>query len=112
MAYMRTRGGLGEYDKMPTSYRWMFYPPPYAFADPQNITPPPGFHAPPEEMFMTAPKGLSGCGCGGGCGGCGGGHKHGMGDASGSVDPMAALSVLLSAIALYYVTKKKKGRSR
>lgn len=83
MAYMRTdgmgsiawgsRAGVGEYDELATPWSWMYYPPPYDFADPNPTIPPPTFIAPAEEM------GLGGCGCGGTCGGCGNGHAHGMG---------------------------------
>jgi hypothetical protein len=66
-----TRAGVGEYDSLPTPWDWMYYPPPYDFADPNPTIPPPTFIAPAEEM------GLGGCGCGGTCGGCG--HSHGMG---------------------------------
>jgi hypothetical protein len=87
MAYMPTRAGMGsipwssrsqfgvgEYDPLQTPWSWMFYPPPYDFADPNPTIPPPTFIAPAEEMGM----GKLGCGCGGACGGCGD-HAHGMG---------------------------------
>ena len=60
MAYMRS--GFGDYARMGGSYEWMFYPPPYQFADPAKTTPPPNFYAPAASM---------GLGCGGGCS-CGG----------------------------------------
>src|SRR5271170_1974021 len=79
--YMRTDGGLGnaawgtragmaEYDPMATPWTWMYYPPPYDFADPNPTIPPPTFIAPAEEMGM----GRLGCGCGcsGGGDSCGG----------------------------------------
>lgn len=83
--YMRTDGGMGsivwgsrtgvgEYDELATPWTWLYYPPPYDFADPNPTIPPPTFIAPAEEMGM----GGVGCGCGGTCGGCGG-HAHGMG---------------------------------
>lgn len=84
MAYMRTnpglasaswgtrRRGVGEYDPMATPWSWMFYPPPYDFADPNPTIPPPTFIAPAEEMGL----GHLGCGCG--CGG-GAGCSQGMG---------------------------------
>ena len=58
MAYMRS--GFGDYGRVP-SVEGMFYPPPYTFADPAKLTPPAGFHAPPEMM---------GLGCGSGCTSC------------------------------------------
>lgn len=61
MAYMRQRG-VGDYDQIKSSYEWMFYPPPYAFADQAKVAPPPNFYAPSASM---------GLGCGGGCS-CGG----------------------------------------
>ena len=76
MAYMRQNvQGLGEYDPLATPWSWMFYPPPYDFADPLGIVPPPTFIAPAEEMGLGH---LGDCGCGGSCGGCGG-HSHGQG---------------------------------
>ena len=60
MAYMRS--GFGDYDRVRGSYEWMFYPPPYQFADPAKLAPPPNFYAPSASM---------GLGCGGGCS-CGG----------------------------------------
>lgn len=80
MAYMRTnsgRRGMGEYDPMATPWSWMFYPPPYDFADPNPTIPPPTFIAPAEEMGLGL--GHLGCGCGGTCGGCGGSGAQGMG---------------------------------
>ncbi len=73
MAYMRQVYGMGEYDELATPWSWMYYPPPYDFADPLAIAPPPTFIASARSM------GFGGCGCGGKCGGCGGGHAHGMG---------------------------------
>jgi hypothetical protein len=65
MAYMKTTGGLGAYQKTPVPWTWLRYPPPYAFADPAKIPPPAGvFYADAHEM------GMGGCGCGGSCGGC------------------------------------------
>jgi hypothetical protein len=58
MAYLRS--GFGDYGRVP-SVEWMFYPPPYTFADPAKLTPPAGFHAPPAMM---------GLGCGSGCTSC------------------------------------------
>jgi len=57
-----TRSGFGDYNQVRGSYEWMFYPPPYQFADPAKTTPPPNFYAPAASM---------GLGCGGGCS-CGG----------------------------------------
>jgi hypothetical protein len=59
MAYMQN--GLGTYDRV-GNYDWMFYPPPYEFADPAKLKAPPQFYAPARTM---------GLGCGGGCS-CGG----------------------------------------
>lgn len=61
MAYLRS--GFGDYGKVP-SVEWMFYPPPYQFADPAKIAPPAGFHAPPAMMGLGCG---SGCTCGGTC---------------------------------------------
>lgn len=102
MAYMRTTGGLGEYDRVPP-WSWMYYPPPYGFADPQKLTPPPGFHAPPETM------GMGGCGCGGSCGGCG------MGDAGGPLPVGTVLLVgggLAAAWMVYQEMQKQAKRAR
>lgn len=78
MAYMPQKtmlgvGAVGEYDELAQPWSWLFYPPPYDFTDPQQITPPPTFIAPAASM------GMGDCGCGGSCGGCSGGHAHGMG---------------------------------
>lgn len=67
MAYLRS--GFGDYGRVP-NVEWMFYPPPYTFADPYKLTPPPGFHAPPETM---------GLGCGAGCRSCASCRSGGLG---------------------------------
>jgi len=61
MAYLRS--GFGDYGHVP-SMEWMFYPPPYTFADPAKLTPPAGFHAPPQMMGLGCG---SSCTCGGTC---------------------------------------------
>lgn len=61
--------GMGDYDRV-NPWGWMYYPPPYGFANPEKPRPqsPPQFYAPAATMGL-------GCGCGGTCGGCG---EHGM----------------------------------
>jgi hypothetical protein len=68
------------YSQLPTPWTWMYYPPPYDFADPDATIPPPTFIAPAEEMGLGG-----GCGCGGTCGGCGHSHKQGMGQLFGDL---------------------------
>lgn len=70
MAYMTNgrpsrRRGMGDYDAV-SDLSWMYYPPPYGFAnpDPRALKPPAEFIAPAKMMGL-------GCGCGGSCGGCG-----------------------------------------
>lgn len=63
MAYLRS--GFGDYDQIKSSYEWMFYPPPYAFADPAKVTPPPNFYAPSASMGLGCGNG--GCSCNGQC---------------------------------------------
>ena len=81
MAYMRS--GFGTYDRVKGSYEWMFYPPPYQFADPAKLTPPPNFYAPAQTM---------GLGCGGGCSSC----AHG-GPCQGKSRPVLGLCLFDSA---------------
>lgn len=62
---MNGRRGIGDYDAV-KNWSWMYYPPPYGFANPRRPAPkaPPEFYAPAKSMGL-------GCGCGGTCGGCG-----------------------------------------
>ena len=106
-----TRAGVGEYDHMGTPWSWMYYPPPYDFADPNPTIPPPTFIAPAEEMGM----GSLGCGCGGTCGGCGGhSHAQGMGQLFSSGLDMSGWGVgewsivALGAYAVYAVFSTTK----
>lgn len=64
MAYTARRG-MGDYDQV-KNWSWLYYPPPYGFANPDRPRPksPPQFYAPASTMGL-------GCGCGGTCGGCG-----------------------------------------
>jgi hypothetical protein len=68
--------GVGAYQNV-GDYSWEFFGP-NAFA----------WEAPNDSAPQPAPilpiGGLSGCGCGGKCGGCGDGHKHGVGQATGT----------------------------
>lgn len=79
----RRRAGMSEYDPMATPWTWMYYPPPYDFADPNPTIPPPTFIAPAEEMGM----GHLGCGCG-----CSGGDSCG-----GSASAVNGLGQLFSS---------------
>jgi hypothetical protein len=139
MAYMRqtvgmgsiawgTRAGVGQfqrldrgYSELPTPWSWMYYPPPYDFADPNPTIPPPTFIAPAEEMGL----GCAG-GCNGTCAGCAG-HAHGMGQLFSSGLDLSGWGygewgiVALGAFALYSVfftskaavsTVSKASRSR
>lgn len=54
------RSGAHKLDAAPWS--WMFYPPPYDFADPHHIAPPSPFIAPAAAMGLGC-----GCNCGGRC---------------------------------------------
>ncbi len=97
MAYMRTTpAGLSAYQKTPVPWGWLYYPPPYAFADPLKIAPPAGvFYADANEM------GMAGCGCGGSCGGC----SRGVGAIADSLTaPLIALgvAVLLGGATAYF----------
>lgn len=78
MAYTKRRG-MGDYDRV-ANWNWMYYPPPYGFANPKRPTP----KAPPEFYAPAATMGL-GCGsCSGNCGG-GCGRPPGLGDDSGTI---------------------------
>jgi len=101
MAYMSTRpAGLGEYDAV-KPWTWMYYPPPYAFADPRRLKAPANFLAPARSMRLggRAAAGLAGLGCAGDChcgGTCGG---HGVGDVSTGLDFSPTSTSLVSTLA-------------
>lgn len=104
MAYMRTTpAGLGAYQKTPVPWTFLRYPPPYAFADPLNIPPPPGvFYADSHEM------GMSGCSCNGSCGGC----SRGVGVISDELPTLLrglAIAAVFTGITAYL---SKKGARR
>jgi hypothetical protein len=96
MAYMKTTpAGLSAYQKTPVNWSWLYYPPPYAFADPAKIPPPAGvFYADAHEM------GMAGCNCGGSCGGC----SRGVGSIADLSTPAIVLgvSVAIAATVAYF----------
>ena len=103
MAYMKTTpAGLSAYQKTPVPWSWLYYPPPYAFADPRKIAPPAGvFYADAHEM------GMSGCGCGGSCGGC----SRGVGSLSDlSVPVISLLAVSAVGGLIAYFSKGARRR--
>lgn len=65
MAYTNRRRGMGDYDRV-SNWNWLYYPPPYAFANPNRPQP----KAPPEFYAPAATMGLGCGGCGGKCASC------------------------------------------
>lgn len=99
MSYMRN--GLGDYDRV-NDWGWMYYPRPYAFADPRKLTAPVNFYAPAASM---------GLGCAGGCGSCGG--RCGVSDgAAPAMTPALAISVAAvlvgAVVAVKYLGKGQR----
>ncbi len=89
MSYMRQ--GFGDYDRV-DNWSWLYYPPPYTFADPRALIPPPEFYAPAASMGLGCAGG--GCGCAGRCA-----NANGLSD--GSVDWVSLIKVPALIVGLY-----------
>lgn len=99
---MMQRRGMGDYDKV-GDWSWLYYPQPYAFANPDRIQPASNFYAPAQTM------GLGGCGCGCSGGGSCGSKYGGLSDGDdGSSNLLGLAAIVAAAGAVWYLNKHWK----